>query len=146
MIDLFYILQVKFFICFLIYILEKFIFKYLEGKDIIKKIYNTIKYDKEHSIFIIYLLFSIEIHTITFLKSRIIKIYYSNDLISSVKIDNENNISNVNKIILSFVYLDQYHFINILQIYNCGVIYHSTKLFTHTYNYLGNRRIEESVI
>lgn len=150
MIEWAYINQVKYFICILIYILEKFIFKYNYCKDIIKKLFHVELYDNINTISILYLLFNIEIHTIQNISNqiinKIIKIYYNNEMISNIYIENEINKSSENKIILSFVYLDKYHFTNILQIYNCGIVYHSTKLFTHVYNYTGDRRIEFTLI
>ena len=146
MIDQIILEQLKCFICFLIFILEKFIFKYYTCKDIIQKIFYVSKYDKIHSVSILYLVFDIKIYTIQYLTNRIIKIYYNKEKVSDTFISNENNLTNINKIVLSFVYLDQYNFINLLEIYNCGIIYHYTKLFTHIYNYLGNRRIEYNLL
>jgi len=146
MINLFLLEQFKYFICLLIFILEKFIFKYHICKDIIQKILYVPKYDKIHSISILYLIFDIKIYTIQYLSNKIIKIYYNKEKISDIFISSEKNLTNTNKIVLSFLYLDQYHFINLLEIYNCGVIYHYTKLFTHVYNYLGNRRIEYNIL
>lgn len=138
--------QLKYFICLLVFILEKFIFKYYTCKDIIQKIFYVPKYDKIHSVSILYLIFDIKIYTIRYLTNRIIKIYYNKEKISDIVIKNEKNLTDVNKIVLSFVYLDKYHFINLLEIYNCGIIYHYNKLFTHIYNYLGNRRIEYNIL
>ncbi len=140
------LIEFKYFICLLIYILEKFIYKYLICEDIIKKCLYVEKYDNIHNLSILYLLFNIEIHTIYNIKKRFIQIFYNKELISNICIIDEKNIVNDNKIILSFLYLDQYYFTNILQIYNCGVFYHSNSLFTHVYNYLGNRRCEKSII
>jgi hypothetical protein len=146
MVDYLIILKFKYFICFLIYILEKFIYKYFICEDIIKKKLNINKYDNYHTLYILYLIFNIEIHTIQYLQKRFIQIFYNKKLISNICIENENNITNKNKIILSFLFLDQYYFTNLLQIYNCGIFYHSNNLFTHIYNYSGERRIDKSII
>lgn len=146
MIEYVNLIQTQYFICLLIYLLEKLIFKYYKCKDIFQKLFYVKKYDGVHSISILYLIFNIKIYTISYLKNRIIKIYYDQNKISDICIKNEQNITNKNKIILSIVYLDQYSFINILEIYNCGVVYHYTKLFTHIYNYIGERRIEYNIL
>lgn len=138
----FYLDRLKFILCYIIYLIEKFLFKYITCKDIIKKFLNIDKYDKIHSLTILYIIFDIEIYTITYLYNRIITIYYNKKKISEIIINNEVNITNTNKPILSLYYLDQYHFINLLEVYNCGIIYHYTTLFTHIYNYLGDRRVE----
>lgn len=146
MIEYVYLIQTQYFICLLIYLLEKLIFKYYKCKDIFQKLFYVKKYDGIHSISILYLIFNIKIYTISYLKNRIIKIYYEQNKISDICIKNEQNITNTNKIILSIVYLDQYSFINILEVYNCGIVYHYTKLFTHIYNYIGERRIEYNIL
>ena len=146
MLDYISIIEFKYFICLLIYILEKFKFKYFTCDDIIKKKINIYNYDKSHSLCILYLIFNIEIHTIYKLHKRIIQIFYNKELISNICIKNEKNITNQNKIILSLLYLDQYYFTNMLQIYNCGIFYHSNNIFTNIYNYLGDRRCEKSII
>lgn len=146
MLDYLTIIKFKYFVCFLIYILEKFIFKYFICEDIIKKYLNINKYDNYHTLYILYLIFNIEIHTIQYLQKRVIQIYYNKKLISNICIENETNITNENKIILSFLFLDQYSFTNLLQIYNCGIFSHSNNLFTHIYNYSGERRIDKSII
>lgn len=146
MIDYLIILEFKYFICLLIYILEKFIFKYFTCEDIIVKRLSVKGYDNYNNLFILYLIFNIEIHTIQNLKKRIIQIFYNKELISNVCIENEKNTTSDNKIILSFIYLDQYYFTNLLQIYNCGIFYHSNYIFTHIYNYLGKRRCKISII
>jgi hypothetical protein len=146
MLDYELIIRFQNFICLLIYLLEKLIFKYILNNDIIIKLFNIKNYDKIHSMSILYLIFNIQIYTFKYLKNRIIKIYYNNEKISDVLIEKEINKNNKNKIVLKFIYLDQYNFINHLEIYNCGVIYHHTNMFTHTYNYLGNRREEKCLI
>lgn len=134
--------QIQYFICFIIYILEKLTFKYILNKDIIVNFLNIIKYDKLHSLFILYIIFNIQIYTIQKDDTKIIHIYYQNKKVSSLILKNEIPINSKNKIVLTFYYLDKYNIINSLEIYNCGVINHTTKLFKHIYNYLGNRRIE----
>lgn len=146
MLDQLSILRFKYFICLLIFILEKFIIKYITHDDIIKKKLYINKYDNYNNLYILYLIFNIEIHTIQNLKGRIIQIFYNKELISKICIKNEHNITNSNKIILSLLYLDQYYFTNILQIYNCGVCCHSNSMFTHIYNYVGMRRCENSKV
>jgi hypothetical protein len=146
MIEYVNLIKTQYFLCLLIYLLEKLIFKYYKCKDIFQKLFYIKKYDGIHSISILYLIFNIKIYTISYLKNRIIKIYYDQNKISDICIKNEQNITSKNKIILSLVYLDQYYFINILEIYNCGVVYHYTKLFTHIYNYIGERRIEYNIL
>jgi hypothetical protein len=146
MIEYVNLIKTQYFICLLIYLLEKLIFKYYKCKDIFQKLFYVKKYDGIHSISILYLIFNIKIYTISYLKNRIIKIYYDQNKISDICIKNEQNITCKNKIILSLVYLDQYYFINILEIYNCGVVYHYTKFFTHIYNYIGERRIEYNIL
>lgn len=146
MIDHITIMKFNYFICLLIYILEKFKFKYFTCDDIIKKKLKIKNYDKSHNLCILYLIFNIEIHTIYKLHKRVIQIFYNKDLISNICIDNEQNITNKNKMILSLLYLDQYYFTNMLQIYNCGVFYHSNNIFTNMYNYLGERRCKTSII
>ena len=146
MIEYVYLIQTQYFICLLIYLLEKLIFKYYKCKDIFQKLFYVQKYDGIHSISILYLIINIKIYTISYLKNRIIKIYYEKNKISDICIKNEQNITNTNKIILSIIYLDQYSFINILKVYNCGIVYHYTKLFTHIYNYIGERRIEYNIL
>lgn len=137
------ILKLKYFICILIYILEKFILKYIKYKDIFQKLFYVEKYDGIHSVYILYLIFDIKIYTIKYFSTRIIKIYYNKNKISDVCIKNEIN---NNKVILSIVYLDKYRFINILEVYNCGIVYHYTKFFTHVYNYIGERRVEYNML
>lgn len=146
MIEYVYLIQTQYFICFLIYLLEKLIFKYYKCKDIFQKLFYVDKYDGVHSISILYLIFNIKIYTISYFTNRIIKIYYDQNKISDICLKNEQNVTSNNKIILSIVYLDQYCFMNILEIYNCGVVYHYTKLFTHIYNYMGKRRIEYNIL
>ena len=146
MIEYVYLIQTQYFICFLIYLLEKLKFKYYKCKDIFQKLFYVDKYDGVHSISILYLIFNIKIYTISYFTNRIIKIYYDQNKISDICLKNEQNVTSNNKIILSIVYLDQYCFINILEIYNCGVVYHYTKLFTHIYNYMGKRRIEYNIL
>lgn len=146
MIDYVYLIQIQYIICILVYLLEKIVFKYNYCKDIVKKLLYVKKYDGIHSISILYLIFDIKIYTLQFLSTKLIKIYYENKKISDICIKNEKNITCINKIILSIVYLDQYYFINLIEVYNCGIVYHSTKLFTHIYNYIGERRIEKSIL
>lgn len=141
-----YLIQTQYLICILIYLLEKIIFKYNKCKDILKNKFYIKGYDKIHSLSILYLIFDIKIHTISFFKNRIIKIYYEQKKISDVCIKNEKNITCPNKIIVSLIYLDQYEFYNMLEIYNCGIIFHYTKFFTHVYNYLGERRIIYNIL
>jgi len=146
MIEYVYIIQTQYFICLLIYLLEKLIFKYFNCKDIFQKLFHVKKYDGIHSISILYLIFNIKIYTLSYLSTRIVKIYFNQNKISDTCIKNEKNINGSNKVILSIVYLDQYHFVNTLEVYNCGIVYHYTKLFTHIYNYIGKRRIEYNIL
>ncbi len=133
--------QIQYLLYIFIYLIERFYYKYIINKDIVTNLFSCIKYDNIHSLYILYLIFNIQIYTIQFFNKRIIKIYYQNKLISNVLISNETNLSNTNKKILTLEYIDKYFFINILEIYNCGIIYHTTLLFTHIYNFLGDRRV-----
>jgi|Laugresu1bdmlbdd_1035124.scaffolds.fasta_scaffold00028_35 hypothetical protein len=146
MINYVLIYKIQYIICLIIYLLEKLIFKYHKHKDIFKKLLYIDKYDNIHSVSILYLIFDIQIYTLKILSDRLITIYYEKSKISNVFIKNEENMTTDNKIILSIIYLDQYNFINYLKVYNCGIIYHYTNMFTHIYNYLGERRIEYNIL
>ena len=138
--------QIQYFLLYIIYLLEKLTCKYILNKDIIVNFLNIIKYDKIHSLFILYVIFDIQIYTIENNNTKIIHTYYQKKKISSIVLKNEMPLNEINKIILTFYYLDKYNIIHSLEIYNCGIINHSTKLFKHIYNYMGNRRMEYNAI
>jgi len=140
MIDYYTLCQLQYILIIFIYLYEKLTLKYITNKDIILNDLNIYKYDKIHSLYILYLILDIQIYSICQDNNRIIYIYYQNNKISTLFIKNEKPHNNVNKIILSLHYLDKYHIINLLDIYNCGVIIHSTKFFKHIYNYMGKKR------
>jgi hypothetical protein len=136
------IIQLQYLLLYLIYLCERLTFKYIKNKDIILNDVNIILYDKIHSLYILYLILNIQIYTIYNINnSRIIHIYHDNKKISSLTIHNEIPINNINKIVLTLYYLDKYSIINLLEIYNCGIIKHSNQFFIHHYNYLGYKRI-----
>ena len=140
MIDYYTLCQLQYILIIFIYLYEKLTLKYITNKDIILNNLNVYKYDKIHSLYILYLILDIQIYTICQDNNRIIYIYYKKEKISSLYIKNEKPYNNINKIILSLHYLDKYNIINILDIYNCGIIIHSTKFFKHIYNYIGIKR------
>jgi hypothetical protein len=147
MINQFTLNQLQYIILYLIYLCERLTFKYINQKDIILNDVNIILYDKFHSLFILYIILNIQIYTITNKNNlRIIHIYHENKKISSLSIYNEKPINNINKIVLTLYYLDKYNIINLLEIYNCGVIKHSNNYFMHYYNYLGNKREEFNLL
>jgi hypothetical protein len=147
MINQFTLNQLQYIILYLIYLCERLTFKYINQKDIILNDFNIILYDKFHSLFILYIILNIQIYTITNKNNlRIIHIYHENKKISSLSIYNEKPINNINKIVLTLYYLDKYNIINLLEIYNCGVIKHSNNYFMHYYNYLGNKREEFNLL
>lgn len=140
MIDYFTIIQIQYILLVCIYLIEKLYFKYILNKDIILNKLIYLNYDKINSLYILYLTFNIEIHTIQSKDKRNIFIYFNKNKISNVIIKNEKIINNKIFIILSLEYLDKYNFINLLEIYNCGIIAHTSMLFKHFYNYIGDRR------
>ena len=81
MVEYVYIIQTQYFICLLIYLLEKLIFKYFKCKDIFQKLFHVEKYDGIHSIAILYLIFNIKIYTLSYFSTRIVKIYYDQNKI-----------------------------------------------------------------
>lgn len=140
MIDYYTLCQLQYILIFFIYLYEKLTLKYITNKDIILNDLFIKKYDKEHSLYILYLILDIQIYTITNNYKRIINIYYNKNKISTLAIIDEKPVANQNKIILTLYYLDKYNIINILEVYNCGIVLHSTKLFKHIYNYVGHKR------
>lgn len=134
--------QIQYLICIIVYLVERLHIKYILNKDIILNFLNIIKYDKLHSLFILYVIFDIQIYTLVYNNIKVIHTYYQKKKISSLILKNEIPQNEINKIILTFYYLDKYNIINYLEVYNCGIINHSTNFFKHVYNYLGNRRVE----
>jgi hypothetical protein len=140
MIDYYTLCQLQYILIIFIYLYEKLTLKYITNKDIILNDLHVYKYDKKHSLYILYIILDIQIYTISTDNHRIIYIYYKNEKLSTLCINNEKPKNDINKIILSLYYLDKYHIINLLDVYNCGVIIHTTKLFKHIYNYMGIKR------
>lgn len=142
MIDYLTLCQIQYILIFLIYLNERLEFKYIKHKDILLNKLHINKYDKKHSLYILYLLFNIQIYSITESNKRIIYIYYENAKLSKTIIIKEKIINDSIKVVLSLYYLDKYYITNLLEIYNCGIITHTNYLFKHSYNYMGKRREE----
>lgn len=142
MFDYLTLYQVQYILIILIYLNERLEFKYIKNKDILLNKLLIQKYDKKHSLSILYLLFNIQIYTITESNKRIIYIYYENAKLSKSIIINEKIIDDSIKVVLSLYYLDKYYITNLLEIYNCGIVTHTNYLFKHSYNYMGIRREE----
>jgi hypothetical protein len=142
MTDYYILCQIQYILLFLIYLNERLFYKYIKNKDIILNYLHILNYDKFHSLYILYILFNIQIYTIKSANKRIINIFHENKKISTMVIKNEKPINESIKSILSLYYLDKYNIVNLLEIYNCGIIIHKNNLFNHIYNYLGERRVQ----
>lgn len=140
------IIQVQYLLLICIYLLEKIIYKYIYCDDILIKKFISLNYDKIHTLYILYITFNIEIHTIKTNQYRYIYIYFNNSKLSNVCINNEHLINNKILKILSLEFLDNLNCIHLLEIYNCGIIIHTNHLFQHIYNYLGERRTNYNLI
>lgn len=139
----FYQLKLILFYCFTTY--KKLINKYRLNNDILLNSYYISKYDKIHDLYILDYIFNIRISTIINSQKDLIYIYVykNNTKISELILKNNKIINNNNhKILLSFHYLDNYLFYNILEVYNCGIINHSNLLINNFYNYKGIKRNE----
>lgn len=140
------IIQIQYLLLICIYFLEKIYNKYIFSDDILLKKFICINYDNIHTLYILYIAFNIEIHTIITNEDRHIYIYFNNNKISNIFIKNEKLINNNISKILSLEFLDNLNFIHLLEIYNCGIIIHTNHLFQHIYNYLGERRTNYNLI
>lgn len=123
---------------------NKLLLKYIENNDILLRHYHIKKYDSIHDIYNLDYIFNINIRTIINTKLNLvyIDIFHNDEKKSELVIINNNKIINnqIVKIILSLQYLDNYNFINQINIYNCGIIEHKNFLVHHFYNFKGMRR------
>ena len=151
MIEINVIHQIQYILIYLLYIIQKLYDKYILNNEIIINRLEVENYDNIHTLYITYIRHGIKIHTLlnNKNKTRIITIYYNNTELSSLYIENERS---KNKKILEIHYLDNYFTYNILEVFNCGIINHNCipvnnmGLFKHVYNYIGEKRIEYSII
>jgi len=116
--------------------------RYIKGNALLSYTTFCKKYDGIHDLYTLLYILNIKICTFTTKQYYNFNIYFEDELISKYILyrNNKAYLNNPVKIIQNIIFVDSLSMLNQIIVYNTGNVIHSNCIFSHIYNYKGERR------